>query len=261
MSLVASGKISALFSLIAVCAAVLVMVRLARRGRVPKIRRLAALDAIREAVGRAVEMGKPVHAVPGVGYLSSGADAAQTVAGLSVLDYTASLCAKYGARLISTNQNPEVLPVQEQIVQQAYMAEGKSAAYRPEMVRHLSPANMSYAAGAAGIIEREEVAANIFVGSHGMEALIMLEAGSRSGAIQIGGTATLTRSMDFAVGTDFLLIGEDIFAAGAYLSNEPAQLASIAAQDCCKIAILALAIIGVVLAVFGNRTLTTILRT
>jgi hypothetical protein len=256
--MIASGRIAQLVILVGMWATVLAFLQLARKGRVSRIRPLAALQAIEQAVGRAVEMGRPVHFVPGIEGLS-GTFAAQTVAGLSVLAYTASLCAKYGCKIITTNQNVESLPVQQEIVKQAYLSAGKADLFDQSMVRHLSPYNMSYGAGAVALVERENVAANILIGAHSMEALMILEAGSRVGAMQIGGTGTLTRSMDFAVGVDYLLIGEDIYAAGAYLSGDRTLMATIEAQDYCKIGFLMITAVGVVLALLGNTYVIRIL--
>jgi hypothetical protein len=40
-------------------------IRKSQKGEAPKIRRIAGLDSIEEALGRATEMGRPVHYTPG----------------------------------------------------------------------------------------------------------------------------------------------------------------------------------------------------
>jgi len=116
--------------------------------------------AIEEAVGRATELGKPVHYNPGLGDLVSEV-APQTLAGLDILSYVARTCARYNADLIVTNRNAVVHPITEEIVRQAFLAEGVADKLKPETVRFLSEEQFAYAASAMGIIQREQAAANI----------------------------------------------------------------------------------------------------
>ena len=95
-------------------------IREARRGKVPQIRKLAALDAIEEAVGRATEVGRPVHFSPGIIELTHERSA-QTLAGLSVLSYVAKLCARYDTDLVTTIMKPDVYVVAEEIVKQSFL--------------------------------------------------------------------------------------------------------------------------------------------
>jgi hypothetical protein len=222
------------------------------------LRKLPALDAIEEAIGRAAEMGRPVHATSGTGGLRL--NAAETVAGLNVLTYVSTLCARLGVKLIVTNQNPEVVPMQEELVREAYLSEGKLDEYSSDIVRHLSDRNMAYTAMAQGIIAREKVAAQICVGNLGMETLILWEAAKRIGGMNIGGTQSRYRQHDLAVGSDYMLIGEDIFAAGAYISGDPLQQNSIATQDVIKGIILAILVIGGILSMLGNNSFINILK-
>jgi len=254
------GRISALFTFIFLAAIALFMIRRARQGKVPRIKRMAGLDAIEEAVGRATEMGRPVHYTIGhaAGGLSS-AMAAQILAGLSVLGYVAELTAKYGARIFATVAQPDTLPLHEEIIRLAYRKQGKPDAVPPNAVRFISIDLYAYSAGVLGEIEREKPAANIMIGPFWMEALLFTESGFRQGAIQIAGTARTSQIPFFVATCDYTLIGEEIFAAGAYLSKEPTQVATIAAQDVGKILALILLISGLLLYAWGNP-ITSLLR-
>jgi len=248
-----SGRIFSLISLILISAAVLLMIRRAKQGKVPRIRRLAGLDAIDEAVGRATEMGRPVHYT--IGWASgglSGSMAAQILAGLSVLGYVGELAAKYGVKVITTVSQPDTLPLHEEILRLAYQKQGRPDALAPDSVRFISIDLYAYSAGVLGEIEREKPAANIMIGPFWMESLLFTEAGFRQGAIQIAGTARTSQIPFFVATCDYTLIGEEIFAAGAYLSKEPSQIGTIAAQDMGKIFALILLLSGLLLHAFGN---------
>lgn len=255
------GRIFALATMIFLSAVALFMMRRAKQGKVPQIKRIAGLDAIDEAVGRATEMGKPVHFTIGhaAGGLS-GAMAAQILAGLSVLGYVGELTAKYGARIFATVAQPDTLPLHEEILRLAYQKQGKPDALAPDAVRFISIDLYAYSAGVLGEIEREKPAANIMIGPFWMESLLFTESGFRQGAIQIAGTARTSQIPFFVATCDYTLIGEEIFAAGAYLSKEPSQVATIAAQDIGKIFALLLLISGLLLYAWGNP-INSLLRT
>ncbi len=81
-------------------AAVAYFIKGAEKGRVPKLRRIPGIDAIDEAIGRAVEMGKPVVCSHGIANLRGATSGPQTLAGLSVLSYVSKKAIESGARVI-----------------------------------------------------------------------------------------------------------------------------------------------------------------
>ena len=78
---IVAGQVTFLVTAILLGIIILVSINRSSSGSwTPKIRRLAGLDAIEEAVGRATEMGAPVHFSPGIGNISDDS-APQTFAG------------------------------------------------------------------------------------------------------------------------------------------------------------------------------------
>lgn len=256
--MLAAGKIFQLVMLIVLTAIILYYISRARGGWVPNVKRIAGLDAIEEAVGRGTEMGRPIHYTPGIAPIN-GAEAAQTFAGLEILAVTARIVARYGAQIIVTLRQPTVLPLAEEVVRQAYLAEGLGEAYDPDSVRYLSEAQFAYAAGVMGTMVREKAAANIMLGGFWAESLIMAEAASEIGAIQIAGTARLTQIPFFVVACDYTLIGEELFVASAIASNNPIKLGSIAGQDIGKLIAVTLLVAGTLLESVGVNWLTNLL--
>jgi len=59
---------------------------------------------------------------------------------------------------------------------------------------------------------------------------------------------------------DYSLIGEEIYAAGAYLSKDPVQVGSVAGQDVGKAIALVLIVVGILLTAVGIPVLTNLLR-
>jgi hypothetical protein len=88
-----------------------------------------------------------------------------------------------------------------------------------------------YVAAVDGMMVRERPATIFLLGSFYAESLILAETGNSVGAIQIAGTAMPAQLPFFVAACDFTLIGEELFAASAYLSGEPKQLGSLKGQD------------------------------
>jgi hypothetical protein len=241
-------------SLLLVAGFIIVMIQRARGGMNIELRTIAGVEAMEEAVGRATEMGRIVHFTPGIAALD-GTTAAQTFAGLETLGYLAKLVARYGARLIVTIRQPTVLPLAEEVVRQAYMAEGAIEAYDEDSVVYLSSEQFAYAAGAMGIINRQKAAANVMLGAFWAESLMLVEASFHAGAISICGTANIHQVPFFVAASDYTLIGEELYAAGAICSGNPVRLGSIAGQDLGKLYGLVLLVVGVLAATAGSSVI------
>lgn len=213
----------------------------ARRGRrLPHIRPFPALQAIEEAVGRATELGRPVHFTGGI----EDARSPQTVAAFQVLRHTARLCARHRIPLIATSSDPTVQAVNEAVVRRAYADTAVPERYNPDDVRYLSDSQFAYAGAITGIFRRERPAANVLFGAFNAEAMVLIEAGAEAGALQVGATANTYQLPFFVAGCDYTLIGDEMFAASAALSEDRDQHAAIVAQDWAKVAILAVIVGG-----------------
>ncbi len=259
-NMIVTGKYSALIAFVLIWISALAFVYFARHGKVFRIKEQRAIKIIDEAVGRATEMGKPIVMNLGVGGLRRGEYSPPTIAGLTVLSYVAGLAAKYNTRLIVpmiTGEASETIPIATEIVREAYLREGKADTFKPDEVILYLPNNASIMAMA----ERDQPAANIMVGYYTHESLIFSEAFGRQGAMQIGGTTNLYQIPFFAGACDYVLIGEEIFAAGAFIDPTPELTSSIAVQDICKIIGVILIVVGILATLAGNTTLATILRT
>ena len=255
-----SGRVSGLIYLLVVAASALYFIKRGEKGNIPEIRRVSGLDAIEEAIGRATEMGRPVFCSHGISGLSDATYGPQTIAGLSVLNYVARLCARYATRVIVPVRQVSVYPIAREIVETAYKLEGKPEQFRPEDIVYLSGFQFGYSLGYMSLMERERAGANIMVGAYWAESLQLSETGARVGALQVSGTANTHQIPFFVVATDYTLIGEEIYAAGAYLSKDPAMVGSIVAQDIGKFIGIALIVLGVIVGLSGTNYIVNLLE-
>jgi hypothetical protein len=166
---------------------------------------------------------------------------------LSILGYTAELAAKYNARLIYFPYDPTIMPMAIDVMEQAYHRAGKPDAFNRDNVQYLGGDQFPWAFGVLGAMYREQTAANIHMGPFWAESLILAEAGFYTGAIQIAGTANYHQIQFFVVAADYALIGEELMAAGAYLSKDPTQIGSLLGGDWTKITAIVLTLIAVIL--------------
>ncbi|MEM0083921.1 MAG: DUF6754 domain-containing protein [Candidatus Methanomethylicia archaeon] len=255
-----SGRASGLVILLIIAFAAIYFIRRGKGGKIPSIRRVAGLDAIEEAIGRATEMGRPVFCSQGLADIHDSTYGPQTIAGLSVLGYVAQLCARYGTRVIVPVVSLTVYPIAREIVENAYRMEGKLDQFRVEDIPFLSTWQFSYSLGYMSLMRREKAGANIMIGAYWAESLQLSEVGYRVGAMQVSGTANTHQIPFFVVATDYCLIGEEIFAAGAYLSKDPAMIGSIVAQDIGKIISLILIVLGILIGLSGSKIIVDLLN-
>jgi len=247
MAWIRVDRLNALVLLLVFSIIVLYFIRRAIRGEKLFIRPLAGLQAIEEAVGRATEMGKPVLFIPGTGDI----DEIQTIAGLSILGLVSRVTAQYDTPLLVPVLYPMPMAAAQEVVREAYIDQGKVDRVKPEMVQYIAGESFSYSARVGGMMIREKPAANIFMGSFRAESLLISEIGQTTGAIQIAGTAEPEQLPFFIAACDYTLIGEELYAASAYLSREPKMLGSLKGQDLVKMIIVGVLIAGVLAVSFG----------
>ena len=113
--------------------------------------------------------------------------------------------------------------------------EGRPDLFHNDMVHYLTDDQFAYAAGVNGIMLREEPAACLYMGKFYAESLLLAETGNSIGAIQIAGTASPAQIPFFVTACDYTLIGEEFFAASAYLSQEPELIGGVKGQDSLKL--------------------------
>jgi hypothetical protein len=229
----------------------------AQAGKKPFVRRIPGIDAIEEAIGRATEMGRPVLYVPGI----QDIDQIETVAGLVILENVAKITARYETPISVPVSYPIPFTIAEEMVKSGYLHAGKPDQYDPNSVRFVSPEQFAYVAAITGIMMRDKPAAHIFMGAFYAESLLLAETGFANGAIQVAGTAQVAQLPFFVVACDYTLIGEELFAASAYLSGEPRLVGGLKGADMLKLCIIAAILVGCVLETFNLHGLTQWMNT
>ncbi len=206
-------------------------IRSIKGGKKLFIRKIAGLEAIEESIGRATEMGKPVMYIPGLMDMND----VQTVASVVILGRIARQVAEYDTRLMVPTSKSLVMTTGRETVREAFISVGRPDAYNDDIVTYLTDEQFGYVAGVNGLMVRNKPATCLYFGAFFAESLILAETGNSIGAIQIAGTAMPAQLPFFIAACDYTLIGEELFAASAYLSGEPKLLGSLKGQDIGKL--------------------------
>ena len=137
------------------------------------------------------------------------------------------------------------------MVKEAYTEVGRPDAYNPDDVVLAAYDQFSYVAAVGGRMVREQPAAIFLMGYFYAESLLLAETGASTGAIQIAGTDAYSQLPFFVTACDYTLIGEELYAASAYLSREPRMLGSLRGQDIGKMFLMVVFVVGTILGTLG----------
>ena len=233
-----------------ICGSVVFYILQARGGRDLKVRKIAGLEAVEEAVGRATEMGRSCMFIPGIQDIND----MQTIAGLTILSRVSQQAAEYGAKMEVPTSKSLVMTAARETVAAAFLAAGRPDEYNEDNIYYVTDEQFGYVAYLSGMMVREKPAACFYMGSFFAESLILAETGNSIGSIQVAGTAQPAQLPFFVAACDYTLIGEEFFAASAYLSGDPDQLGSLKGQDVGKLIVAVLMIIGCVATTLADLT-------
>jgi len=241
------SKLNNLILMLAFGGVVLFSIRRARSNPNIFLRRIPGLDAVEEAVGRATEMGNPSNL--------------STIASTIILGEVAKRVAAYGSELKVPHRAAIVMAICQEIVHESYLLAGRPDAYRDDTNFFITRDQFAYTAAVDGIMLREKPAANFFMGYYYAESLLLAETGTATGAIQIAGTDAEAQLPFFIASCDYTLIGEELYAASAYLSREPALVGALRGQDLGKGVLLGVLLLGTALITIGDLFQIPIVRT
>lgn len=217
---------------LATAVALLLLQRTLRAGRRVALRPLPALDSLHTQLGQAIESGNPLHVTLGRASLVSNT-APTSVAALQLLDDLAEDgCANSTPPLVTAGDGTLLLSGQDSL-RQAFQKAGRSGEFDPAQVQFIAAENSpyAYAAGAASVVQKNRVTANVAVGHFGPELAIIAEAANRHQLEQLLGTDDPTAMAIATAFTPNVLLGEELLATGAYVQENEGWLAALQLQD------------------------------
>lgn len=218
-------------------------------GRIQARRPLRAFDTLRLALGRGAETGKPIHLSPGAGTISDRSTTAETVVGLLAAGHVTAEAARNGAPVVVSSGDAVAHMALRGTMRQAYRNAGQTHDYDPrnvQLLAHQDPT--AYVTGVMTLYASRELEASQLIGSFGEEFLLCGETGAQQGLPQVAGATSTAALPVMLLSTPQTLIGEEVFAAEAYLSDDLASQARLRTQDVLRNTVILLIIGGVIYA-------------
>lgn len=205
-------------------------------GRLPRRRPVAALETLRAALGRGAETGRATHVSPGASVLGAAdgtrSTTAELIAGLLVSERVAGEAALNGAPILVSSGDAVAHFALRGVVRQAYQVAGQTQDYDPARVQLLAHNDaLAYAAGVTTLYERQPLEASAMVGGFSQEFLLIGEEGAQRDIPQVAGSASSVALPLMLLTTPATLIGEEIFAAEAYIASPGPSQARLLTQD------------------------------
>jgi hypothetical protein len=219
-----------------------------RPGRM--LRDIPAFTRLRQAVGLAVEAGTRLHVSIGRGAITSE-QSAPAFAGLTLLTRVARAASFSDRPPVATSGDGALTILSQDTLRGAYRVLGLDAQYDPNSGQLTGLTPFSYAAGTMPIIRDEQVSTNVLVGSFGSEVGLIADAADRSASLTVGGTDNLSGQAVLYASVQETVIGEEVFAGGAYLGAGLLHEASLHAQDILRWLVIVLILVGAALKLVG----------
>lgn len=225
-----------------------------RRGVNISLRAIPAYASLKHLMARAAEAGQPVHVSVGTAGVGSS-NTAETLAGLTTLEFLADRAAVSDIPPVMTVTDPTTLPAVQDRLKFAYARQGYPEEYNPLQARFIAPplqgSAVAYAAGVMNLLAHEPAMANVMVGTFGDEYVLMAEPAAQRGMLQVGGTSNPNVLPVAQLTMTQPLLGEEIFAAGAYLYERVGHLGSLLAQDVFRVALVVFILLAVLARTLG----------
>lgn len=236
------------FGIVFLSAGLMVAWSILHRKTPASVRDIPAFIRLRRAVGRVVEDGSRLHVSLGRGALVTP-QSASALAGLALLRRLAELTSAGDKPPIATSGDAALAILSQSTLQDAAGTSGLG--YDPAAGRLTGLTPFSYAAGAIPSIRDENVSATVLMGNFGIEAALLTDAAERARTFSLAGSDNLEAQAVLYATAQQPLIGEELYAAGAYVNAGPLHHASLKVQDILRWLFIAVILLGALLKMAG----------
>ena len=216
--------------LVLVAAVLLLGLTFIRRTSTPVFREIPAFTRLKRAIGISVEDGTRLHISLGRSGLQTP-DGAPGLAGLAMLRHLSEQTSASDNPPVVTSGAADLAILTRDTLQAGYKAAGAEEIYNPATGRLTGLTPFSFAAGAIPSMRDENVSSNVFIGYFGSEVALLTDAAERNNSPTVAATVDPAAQSVLYASVDDPLIGEELFAAGAYSNAGRVHQASLQVQD------------------------------
>jgi hypothetical protein len=229
---------------------ILVFVFIYRKRPMEGLRSIPALNHLRRALGLAVEDGSRIHVSLGSASLLNPQTASALV-GLTMLDQVAGQCASGDRPPVVASGDGSLAILSQGRLRSTFKEANALDQYDASKARMTGTTPFAYAAGAISSVKEESVSANLLVGHFGPEVVLLTDAAEQENAYTIAASNAPTAQAVLYATAEDPLIGEELFAGGAYLQAGPFHQASLRAQDVLRWILVVILLGGALLQMIG----------
>jgi len=221
-----------------------------RRRSPAVLRPIEAFERLNHVIGLAVEMGTRLHISLGRGNLLA-ARGGSALAGLAMLRRLAERTSISDQPPIVTSGDPTLAILSQDTLHAGYKAANAEEQYRLNTGRLTGLTPFSYAAGTIPVTRDENVSANVMIGDFGAESALLTEAADRENTYLIAASDNLAAQSIMYASAQNPLIGEELFASGAYEGAGASHEASLQVQDILRWVVIVAIVAGSLLKLVG----------
>jgi len=215
-----------------------------------ELRQIPAFSKVRRAIELAVEAGSRLHISLGRGTIT-GPESAAAFVGLSMLEQMTTSASTGDSPPIVTTGDPALSILAQDTLKNAYQEIGIIDQYKPTSSQLTGLTPFSYAAGAVPIVRDKKSTTSILIGNFGVEVALLTDGCERSGNMTLAGTDDMAAQAVLYATSDEPLIGEELYAGGAYINGDPMHTASLRAQDVIRWLLISVILMGITLKLLG----------
>jgi hypothetical protein len=231
------------FSVLVIAALLLLALFFVRRRTPAVLRRIEAFERLNRAVGLAVETGTRLHVSIGHGNLFTQRGGS-ALAVLALIRRLAERTSASDRPPVVTSGDASLAILSQDTLQSGYHAAGADDQYRYTTARLTGLTPFAYAAGAVPVMRDENVSTNVFIGDFGTESALLVEAAERENSTIVAASDNLSAQSVFYATSQDALIGEELFAVGAYTGAGTSHEASLNVQDILRWLVIVAIIVG-----------------
>lgn len=243
-------NILALLLILLVGLLMVVLMVVYRKNPLQNLREMRAFRMLRRAMGFSVENGTRLHLSLGRASLLSPQNTSALV-GFRVLDRVAQMSSMSDRPPVVTSGEGALTILSQDSLRSAYREANALDQFDPNRGMLTGVTAFSYAAGAMPVIHDESVSGNIFIGNFGPEVALLTDAAEQSNAYLMAASDNLNAQAVLYAAVDDPIIGEELYASGAYLQAGTMHSASLRVQDILRWGIIVVMMGGAILKLAG----------
>ncbi|HRN50802.1 MAG TPA: hypothetical protein PLC52_06325 [Anaerolineales bacterium] len=217
-------------AILALVVALMLLFSVWKGGKRRTLRNIPALQRLQRSIELSVEDGSRLQVNLGHGGILSTHSAA-ALAGLTLLQQVAEVAADSDLPPVATSGEGTLMLLAQDTLRSTYRRIGIADQFNLHLAQTTGTTPFAYAAGTLPSVLDRTALSTAMLGEFGPEAGLIADAAHRSEGFSIGGSPSLsTQAVLFAAAHEPLL-GEELYAAGAYTKASKMHEASLRTQD------------------------------